>query len=115
MYVWSPVSSRFDFVFFGHHVSEADFLCPVETEVGLFVDLGGPVGVRGHGAVFHSESFGGRFGEGARGGRESSEVGEGWMSGWEERHGEVWAACANWLWWQYLCRALDVRCVSSIN
>jgi len=95
VYVWSPVSSRFDFVFFGHHVSEADFLRAIETEVGLFVDLGGAIRVRGYGAVFHGESFGGRFRECARGGGEGSEVGEGWMGGWEERHGKAWAACAN--------------------
>jgi len=57
VYVWSPVSSRFDFVFFGHHVSEADFLRAIETEVGLFVDLGGAIRVRGYGAVFHGESL----------------------------------------------------------
>jgi len=86
MYIWSPVSSRFYFVFFGHHVSEADFLGPVETEVRLFVDLRRAVGVRGYGAVFHSETLCGRFGEGARGRGEGPEVREGWMGWWEERH-----------------------------
>jgi hypothetical protein len=52
VYIGAPISSRFDFVLLRDHVPEADFLIPVETEVGLFVELRGAVGVRGDGGVF---------------------------------------------------------------
>lgn len=45
MYVRPPVSSCLDLVLFRDDVAVANLLGAVQAEVGLFVDLGGAVGV----------------------------------------------------------------------
>ena len=57
MYVRPPVSSCLDLVLFGDDVAVANLLCAVKAEVGLFVDLGGTVGVGRDVFVLAGEHF----------------------------------------------------------
>lgn len=87
MYIGTPVPPCLDLVLLRDNVPETDFLGAVETEVGLFVELRGPVGIGRHGTVLEFEALFGGFCECAGGAGEAAEVGEGGMGWCEERHG----------------------------
>ncbi len=77
MDIGPPVTTGLYFVLLGHNVSVPDILRTVETEIRLFVVLGGPVGIWWDGAVLKEEALFSGFCKEAGGGRKGSEMGEG--------------------------------------
>lgn len=86
VHIRTPVPPVLDLIFLGHCVSVPDFLGAVQPEIGLFVDLGRPVGIGGYVGVFECEAFLCGFREKGGGGSEGSEAAEGRMGRCLERH-----------------------------
>lgn len=80
------MSTCLDLVLLGHDVSEADLLRTVETKIGLFVDLRGPIGIGRDVGVLQFQTLLRGICERSCGAAEAPEMGEGRMRWSEERH-----------------------------
>lgn len=75
-----------DLIFLAHGVPETDFLRAIQTEIRLFIEGRGTVGVGWYVGVLEGEALFCGLCEAGSSAAEGSQAGEGWMGGWEERH-----------------------------